>query len=269
MPLYFDLVNRDFPFMLESIGCDWVQVPIKRPDGHPYYHWLQTQSGEGEITIGEVKLSLPKDAGVLIAPFIPHQYAAKGSEPWVTSFVTIKGTFADRISEMMQEENYLYVQKEPQILTWLHGIVDSYEKRSISGTELSVETYRLLLQLTKHLEWQPPLENKLVQTYLKPTIAYIETHFAEDLSVEILAETIFVTPQYLTRLFRRFYGVTASEYLMRLRIKKAKELLLTKKDTEIQVISQLVGFKSSSHFIATFKKLTSYTPIQFRQLYLN
>ena len=50
MPIYFYQTNQQLPLSLESIGNDWTQDDVARPDGYPYFHWLQTEQGEGRIT---------------------------------------------------------------------------------------------------------------------------------------------------------------------------------------------------------------------------
>ena len=74
-----------------------------------------------------------------------------------------------------------------------------------------------------------------------------------------------MTPQYLSRLFRRFLGCSAYEYLTTYRINKAKELLLVESSLEIQEIAIRTGFSDTSHFIAMFKKASGLTPGEFRR----
>lgn len=46
MPIYFYQTNQQLPLSLESIGNDWAQDDVARPDGYPYFHWLQTEQGK-------------------------------------------------------------------------------------------------------------------------------------------------------------------------------------------------------------------------------
>jgi len=82
-----------------------------------------------------------------------------------------------------------------------------------------------------------------------------------------LSRKVYVTPQYLSRLFGRFLGCSVYEYLTSYRITKAKELLFNNPRMEIQIIAGRVGFEDASHFIAMFKKMTGVTPVEFRTLY--
>lgn len=151
---------------------------------------------------------------------------------------------------------------------WISEIIKKYQENQISHLTLSVATYAFILHLTEQSVKTLHLDNKLYHMYMKPVLNYIEHHYDQDFSIEDLSKQAFITPQYLNRLFKKFHQQTTTEYVNQFRIKKAKELLITKKNTEVQVVAQLVGFKSASHFIATFKKYTGYTPMHFREMYL-
>ena len=92
----------------------------------------------------------------------------------------------------------------------------------------------------------------------------IESNYMEDLSAEQLAKSVYVSPQYLSRLFVRYVGCSVYEYLTNYRINQAKKLLM-KRDRRIQEIAHDVGYTDASHFIVMFKKLTGMTPAQFRR----
>ena len=51
MSIYFRNTPVSAPFMFESLGNHWNQDNISRPDGYPYYHYLQTEKGTGRIEV--------------------------------------------------------------------------------------------------------------------------------------------------------------------------------------------------------------------------
>ena len=51
MPIYFRNAPVREPFIYDSIGNHWLQDATSRPNGYPFYHYLQTESGCGRITI--------------------------------------------------------------------------------------------------------------------------------------------------------------------------------------------------------------------------
>ena len=104
------------------------------------------------------------------------------------------------------------------------------------------------------------LGNKQTVFIKKEQGAEIKTLTAAELS-----QQFYITPQYLSRLFRRFLGYSVYEYLTMYRISKAKEFLLMHWNLDLQEIALRVGFQDSSHFIVMFKKITGTTPLEFRK----
>ncbi|MDO4444074.1 MAG: response regulator [Bacillota bacterium] len=93
--------------------------------------------------------------------------------------------------------------------------------------------------------------------------AYVETHYGEELSLNILADQVYVHPTYLSILFKKKTGSNFKDYVTRVRIEKAKEML---KDLSLRIvdISGKVGYESSKHFSKIFKELTGMTPKDYR-----
>lgn len=99
-------------------------------------------------------------------------------------------------------------------------------------------------------------------------IKKIKKIIAENLSVEIsreeLAKRVYMSPDYLSKLFKKETGMSLSDYIINKRILLAQQLLST---TELNVveIAQKAGFSYSSYFVRIFKKKTGITPQQFRE----
>lgn len=98
---------------------------------------------------------------------------------------------------------------------------------------------------------------------LRRTIAYIEAHLAQELSVTELAVVAQTSPAYFARLFRQATGQTPHQYVLRCRIEHAKRFL---RETEwsITEIGHHVGFTDQSYFTAVFRKHVATTPKAYR-----
>ncbi|WP_337099928.1 response regulator transcription factor [Paenibacillus sp. YIM B09110] len=97
---------------------------------------------------------------------------------------------------------------------------------------------------------------RFLQTYMK-------AHLAQDLSLVKLAELVHFNPSYLSRLFKRVTEENLSDYINRMRIERAIELLLNP-DMKVQHAAMSVGFVSVSYFNRVFKKLVGSTPQAYR-----
>lgn len=111
MSIYFRNTPVSAPFMFESLGNHWNQVNIFRPDGYPYYHYLQTEKGTGRIEVRGKFYTLGANEGILIAPGVPHSYHRE-STSWTTMFATFTGTLAGSIPSMTDNQEVILIEKE-------------------------------------------------------------------------------------------------------------------------------------------------------------
>lgn len=266
MPIYFsNTLNRE-PFQFDSVGNHWMQESLHRPQGYPQHHYLQTEQGCGILTIDGNELLLPEGHGILITPHVPHAYRTADQGAWMTCFATFGGTLEAQLSQIFGNERILFTEKETalEIRDQIDKAVTHFETEPNNLRQLSCDCYALLLQFSNgffHANTSDPAWEK----YVQPVLRLIETHYMEDLTAEQLCRNVYVSPQYLSRLFVRYLGCSVYEYLTSYRITKAKELLLMRRDRKIQEIAHDVGYTDSSHFIVMFKKLTGMTPAQFRR----
>ncbi|QJD86143.1 helix-turn-helix domain-containing protein [Cohnella herbarum] len=93
--------------------------------------------------------------------------------------------------------------------------------------------------------------------------AFISQHYHEDIHLEMLAEKYNTSAQYMSRLLKRELGVGFQEYLLDLRIRKAKELL-AQSERKIGDIWEAVGFNNRNTFIRAFKGKEGITPSEYR-----
>ncbi|MCR5748566.1 MAG: response regulator [Lachnospiraceae bacterium] len=92
---------------------------------------------------------------------------------------------------------------------------------------------------------------------------YIEENYSKDISLDEVSGKVDVSPYYFTRLFKEETGETFLEYLTKLRIEKAKELM-RKPEASIKDICIEVGYSDPNYFSRIFKKAEGKTPTEYR-----
>lgn len=95
-------------------------------------------------------------------------------------------------------------------------------------------------------------------------VKYIENHYYEKLSLDSVAKEMFVSPPYLSSLFKQTLSINFIDYVHSVRIENAKRLLSTTNQKNYEIAEQ-VGYTDSKYFSQVFKKLTGLTPMQFRE----
>lgn len=151
MPIFFKPSASDFSLSADSIGNRWLQEPVVRPNGFPLYHWIQTERGEGLLTLEGQELLLKPGDGVLIAPHVPHEYRENdGSGMWFTSFLTFDGKLSDDLYKICAVSPYLFVpaSEGAWFQEWIDRIIDShFLKNDIDDAALSVGCFEFLTRL--------------------------------------------------------------------------------------------------------------------------
>lgn len=93
---------------------------------------------------------------------------------------------------------------------------------------------------------------------------YISKNYGSDLSVEMLASIVFLTPDYLSRLFKKTTGKSLSQYIRQYRMDKARELLIRTNKKIIDIGIQ-VGYPNYSYFCQSFREYFGTSPEKYRQ----
>ena len=92
---------------------------------------------------------------------------------------------------------------------------------------------------------------------------YINTHYGEEISIEMLAERVFLAPSYLSTIFKKETGQNLSKFIKICRMEKAREMLEGTKD-KIVSISEKVGYPNVSYFCQSFREYYGMTPQKYR-----
>lgn len=107
-------------------------------------------------------------------------------------------------------------------------------------------------------------EEENVHDIIRKAKHYIDEHLTEDLSVSSIAASLYITPNYFSRLFKRVTKEGCNEYIVRKRIEKAKSLLETT-SMKTGKIAMMVGYRDTNYFSLAFKKHTGKSPTKYRE----
>ena len=123
----------------------------------------------------------------------------------------------------------------------------------IFGQQLSAAANRMTLQ---DAEAEPPM--------IRRAKAYIAGHYGDPVGLDEMARTMHVSTFYFCKMFKKATGLTFTDYLGRVRVEKAKNLLLNP-HLRVSEIAYTVGFQSLTHFNRVFRKLSGESPTDLRE----
>ena len=123
----------------------------------------------------------------------------------------------------------------------------------IFGEHLALIANKIMV---RDAEAEPPM--------IRRAKAYIVGHHADPIRLSEVANAMHVSTFYFCKMFKKATGLTFTDYLGRVRVEKAKSLLLNP-NLRISEIAYAVGFQSLTHFNRVFRELTGRSPTDFRE----
>lgn len=105
-------------------------------------------------------------------------------------------------------------------------------------------------------------QSEVSRNIMERAAEYMKQNFDRALSLESLADQYFLNPTYFSRMFRQYMGVTFTDYLIELRMERAKELLGQGK-YKVYEVSSKVGYTSDKYFCRVFKQYTGQSPTEY------
>ncbi len=107
-----------------------------------------------------------------------------------------------------------------------------------------------------HVAFESINKNKIVEEI----ILYFEEHYMDKISLELISENMYVSPFYISKIFKLVTGDTPIRYLINIRLDKAKELLEESPELSIKEVADQVGYDDAYHFSKLFKKRFGVSP---------
>lgn len=272
--MYFPALSDEdmkLPFYVTSAGSWRHQTHINRQGEFPDYQWIQCIKGRGELRVNDEVYIIKENEGMFLTPHVPHEYYPVTSE-WQVCWVSFNGSVIDDIMLSLQFINSgkIVLTNAESLYRMLQELMDRLEENHTSSTmQCSELLYSVILKLRQDSVYIESKSRLQQITQLNPVLRYIEEYYHQPLTLEVLAQQLNVTEQYTCLLFQQSLGIRPFEYVTRVRIQKAKKLLLKNSQISVQDIARQVGYEHPSYFIKRFKEQENVTPTIFRKMYFS
>ncbi|CAI3648574.1 AraC family transcriptional regulator [Clostridium neonatale] len=227
--------------------------------------------GEGTFKINNQIFDLKKGDGFILFKGMNVEYTASIDNPWKYYWVGFSGTNANEYlhrSSIFDNYiiNYQSNSKIPSIIKNMCALSKTYDQNSSDDILLLNKLYYLLYTITQEFPKPFQLVNNLTHTYIQQSIDFINSKYAEKITVQQIADNVNLSRSYLYKMFIKYLGKSPQKYLLNLRMYKAT-LLLKETDLSISQISSNIGYDDPLFFSKTFSKHFSISASQYRKLY--
>jgi AraC-like DNA-binding protein len=257
------------------------------PNKHENFEMVYIKKGDAVFEIsGDPAYIGPNDI-IIIKPNQSHKFQVKsesGCEFIVLNFkFTDKGhsdfseiSLGDFLNFVSGRESGAFIKlkisQKNEIITILNRILKERESSEI-GSELL--NYLLVMELFIHIsralkmEWENSIKGKSpkLKELIHIAVSYINNNFERDISLGDIAKYVFLSPSYFTRAFKEEVGMSPINYLLKVRVERAKELLV-ETSMKISEIALSVGFSNQQRFNEIFKKYAGTSPLQYKMHFL-
>jgi AraC family transcriptional regulator of arabinose operon len=262
--------DKQLPFYVTGIGCYYDQEHVRREKGLTTFQWLQSYSGEGKLMLeGDREYSVKPGMGMLLFPGDFHEYYAI-REPWRVDWVTFDGAHVEKLlrGAEITESSLFTVTYPDHLLKKMRDLLQlSQMHDSLKAYSCSSSLYVILTDIIQRATHHQTETVSQQYARLLPVFEYIETHYAQGLTLQSMADLVSVSPEYLCQLFKRITGLRPFTYVNQIRVNKSKELLLGFHSLNLDNIAAACGFQTASYYCSTFKKFEGIAPGAFRKLY--
>ncbi|MFT4146522.1 MAG: AraC family transcriptional regulator [Mobilitalea sp.] len=222
-------------------------------------------SGKGIYKVGKRSFEISTGNTFLIYPNTEITYIADQNDPWEYYWVGFQGNDARIIinqTDFTEENPVIYTELNNSFETYLMNIYNA--KGNSTSSKIIMSGYlmlalSLLVQNSSHTKQHYHSTN----TYLHKATEYIEFNYAQELTVQGIADYIGISRSQLYRVFMEHYKLSPEQFILEFRIKHACQLL---KDSNLSIgsVGYSVGFNDNLYFSKAFKKIKGISPREYR-----
>ena len=246
---------RELPGIMEQLEQQ-MEEKFYHPDIHIYTSEEEEEKNTGEEEqdsrlMEKISEDISrKDVKQLWSHF--HSLASKYQSNTQFSAMYVKFVFSNVIQELFQENQFSEERKLDHEVERLYSCTNL--KQILAITQENIKEYEEFLErsMSDSRDEVASVKN------------YIYQHYAEDLSLETLAEKVYLSSGYLSFIFKKETGMNLNRFIRVVRMEKAKELLCNS-NMKVAQVSEQVGIPNVSYFCRSFREYYGSSPESYRK----
>ncbi len=256
--------NRDL-YVLET-SFRKIQHPVhKRSMAKPYYAFHLVTKGSGTLIAPEGKYALRQGDIFIRFPLETIQYFDDDLDPWSYIFITFMGNHAEEYFSRLGYSPQKRILRTDENLTQLFCESVILPQKYHAAMDIIANSYisAIFSRLAVIYCSEYPAASNNIDNYINKAIDYIEANVSDsNMHAEDVAHYLGLNPDYFLRIFKKKTKTVFSKFLIIKRMNDAAQLM-RKGETNISVISDTVGYNSTSYFTFSFKQYYGMVPSEY------
>lgn len=225
------------------VACEAYMVSEAKPllaeyDPHVVFTDIKMPGGSGLELLKYISQNMPRCVMVVVSGYDDFQY--------------VRDAFVYGV------EDYLLKPVSPAVF---HPFLDRLASKLANNSAILENA---VLERDPELGHESPQTMQSSEKLVKDIESYIDAHIGNSNSIYDICKAFSISQPYLSKIFRRHLDCSYNEFLVSVRIAKAKRLLLQRQDLLIGTIASLTGFSDQFYFSRVFKNAVGVTPSEYR-----
>lgn len=277
----YDITYSDLNPTLLFAGKNYAHE-TKPPHCHDHTEIICVLSGKEQYYINGEIFNVSTGDIIIINPGVMHSSIVPDEEDPALLFFTGFTNFHFRDMEpnrIYQQDGSVILHTGSQVRQDIIGlclrmVAERYSDQV--GQYFMQKTYliQLLLLIIRQIVSQPehPAETCRFESYHKTYVVneirnYLNAHYTEKISLDLIAKNMYLSSAYISKIFKEETGEPPINYLIKLRLEKAREQLESPQDDSVKTISNSVGYDDVYYFSKLFKKYYGMSPLNYKSNY--
>lgn len=254
-----------------------IYPPIDHPSGY-YFTWERGRilqeyqinyitKGSGVFETGTDQFKVVPGSILILQPGVWHRYKPDPTIGWDEHYIGFNGDFCSNFFQEVffpASKPVIYIGFQESMLKSFFEIIQNVKEEKTGHQQVSAAITILMLSKILSVVRNQEFAGKTIERTIQKACLYFRENLDRNVNIEELADELNVGYSYFRQMFRRYTGISPTQYHLSLRIQRAKDLL-TSTDQSFKEIAIDLGFESYFYFSRIFKDKTGKSPKEFKR----
>lgn len=275
-------LDKEWGLFLTVVGYAQIQPslvypPRMHPSGY-FFTWEKGRvlqeyqinyitEGSGIFETADGQFQVVPGSMLILRPGVWHRYKPDVETGWNEHYIGFNGDFCAQLFRegfFQSGKPVMYVGFQENLLKLFFEIIQLVKDEKTGHQQVCAANTILMLSKILSVVRNQEFAGKSIERKIRKACLYFRDNLNTNVNIEKMASEMNVGYSYFRQMFRKYTGISPTQYHLSLRIQKAKDLLIST-DYSFKEIAIDLGFESYFYFSRIFKDKTGKSPMDFRK----